>query len=97
MIRAASNSVASLCVVPMQDALGLGSDARMNVPSRERKGTGAGVLAPFACARSWQKNWPRSPKSPTGFRSRCRGGRQRRMGGLSSVFSLAKQIGLRFS
>ena len=34
MIRAASNSVASLCVVPMQDALGLGSDARMNVPSR---------------------------------------------------------------
>jgi len=35
MIRAASDSVASLCVVPMQDALGLGSDARMNVPSRE--------------------------------------------------------------
>jgi 4-alpha-glucanotransferase len=35
MIRAASNSVASLCVVPMQDALGLGSDARMNVPSRK--------------------------------------------------------------
>jgi 4-alpha-glucanotransferase len=34
MIRAASTSVASLCVVPMQDALGLGSDARMNVPSR---------------------------------------------------------------
>jgi 4-alpha-glucanotransferase len=34
MIRAASNSVASLCVVPLQDALGLGSDARMNVPSR---------------------------------------------------------------
>lgn len=36
LIRAASNSVASLCVVPMQDALGLGSDARMNVPSREK-------------------------------------------------------------
>jgi 4-alpha-glucanotransferase len=36
MIRAASNSVASLCVVPLQDALGLGSDARMNVPSSER-------------------------------------------------------------
>jgi len=35
MIRAASDSVASLCVVPMQDALGLGSEARMNVPSRE--------------------------------------------------------------
>jgi 4-alpha-glucanotransferase len=36
MIRAASTSVASLCVVPMQDALGLGSDARMNIPSRDR-------------------------------------------------------------
>src|SRR5580698_6084153 len=36
MIRAASDSVASLCVVPMQDVLGLGSDARMNVPSREQ-------------------------------------------------------------
>ncbi|MGA7574718.1 MAG: 4-alpha-glucanotransferase [Terriglobales bacterium] len=33
MVRAASDSVASLCVVPLQDALGLGSDARMNVPS----------------------------------------------------------------
>jgi len=33
MIRVASNSVASLCVVPLQDVLGLGSDARMNVPS----------------------------------------------------------------
>ncbi|MBZ5616575.1 MAG: 4-alpha-glucanotransferase [Acidobacteriia bacterium] len=36
MIRAASDSVASLSVVPMQDVLGLGSDARMNVPSREQ-------------------------------------------------------------
>jgi 4-alpha-glucanotransferase len=34
MIRAASDSVASLCVVPLQDVLGLESDARMNVPSR---------------------------------------------------------------
>jgi 4-alpha-glucanotransferase len=33
MIRAALGSVASLCVVPLQDALGLGSEARMNVPS----------------------------------------------------------------
>ena len=33
MIRAASDSVASLSVVPLQDTLGLGSDARMNVPS----------------------------------------------------------------
>jgi 4-alpha-glucanotransferase len=35
MIRAAIGSVASLSVVPLQDVLGLGSEARMNVPSRE--------------------------------------------------------------
>jgi 4-alpha-glucanotransferase len=34
MIRAAQSSVATLSVVPLQDILGLGSEARMNVPSR---------------------------------------------------------------
>jgi 4-alpha-glucanotransferase len=33
MIRAASASPASLCVIPMQDMLGLGSEGRMNTPS----------------------------------------------------------------
>lgn len=33
-IRAAEDSVARFCVVPLQDVLGLGSEARMNVPSR---------------------------------------------------------------
>jgi 4-alpha-glucanotransferase len=33
-IRAAEASVADLCVIPMQDVLGLGSEGRMNVPSR---------------------------------------------------------------
>jgi 4-alpha-glucanotransferase len=33
-IRAAQASVASLSVVPLQDILGLSSDARMNIPSR---------------------------------------------------------------
>jgi len=33
-IRAAQTSAASLCIVPLQDVLGLDSDARMNVPSR---------------------------------------------------------------
>ena len=36
MIRAAAGSVANFCVVPLQDVLGLGSEARMNVPSRDR-------------------------------------------------------------
>jgi 4-alpha-glucanotransferase len=34
MIRSAVNSVASLSVVPLQDVLGLGSEGRMNVPSK---------------------------------------------------------------
>lgn len=33
MIRAAEASVAKLCVIPLQDALGLDSSGRMNVPS----------------------------------------------------------------
>ena len=33
LIRAASGSVANLCVFPMQDVLGLGGEARMNFPS----------------------------------------------------------------
>jgi 4-alpha-glucanotransferase len=32
-IRAAQNSVADLCLIPLQDVLGLGSEARMNTPS----------------------------------------------------------------
>ena len=35
MIRAALSSVASLCVIPLQDVLGLGSEARMNIPSQQ--------------------------------------------------------------
>jgi 4-alpha-glucanotransferase len=33
MIRAAQGSPASLSVVPLQDVLGLGSEARLNTPS----------------------------------------------------------------
>src|SRR5207244_4538235 len=55
MIRAASNSVASLCLVPMQDVLGLGSDARMNVPSHGggnwRWRFGADLLRPELAAK----------------------------------------------
>ncbi len=36
MIRIATGSVASLCVIPLQDVLSLGSEARMNTPSRDR-------------------------------------------------------------
>ena len=34
LIRVAAASVADLCIVPLQDALDLGSEARMNVPGR---------------------------------------------------------------
>jgi len=33
-VRAAQSSVADLCIIPIQDILGLGSEARMNTPSR---------------------------------------------------------------
>ena len=33
MARTAQNSIANLCVIPLQDVLGLGSEARMNTPS----------------------------------------------------------------
>lgn len=33
MIRCAVNSVASLCLIPLQDLLGLGAESRMNMPS----------------------------------------------------------------
>jgi 4-alpha-glucanotransferase len=36
MARAAQNSIANLCVIPLQDVLGLGSEARMNTPSRSQ-------------------------------------------------------------
>ena len=54
-IRAAQSSVASLCVVPLQDVLGLGSEARMNTPAlMEATGNGACRLG----------HWPqRSPRS----------------------------------
>src|SRR5205085_682010 len=32
-IRAAEDSIADLCIIPLQDVLGLGSDCRMNTPS----------------------------------------------------------------
>ncbi len=50
LIRAAATSVADICLFPLQDILELGSDARMNVPSRSGDNWGwrcpEGVLAP---------------------------------------------------
>ena len=45
LMRAAATSVASLCLVPMQDALGLGSEARMNIPSHADGNWGWRLLA----------------------------------------------------
>jgi 4-alpha-glucanotransferase len=54
-IRAALTSVANLCVIPAQDVLGLGSEARMNIPS-ESNGSWAwrlrtGALTPELAAK----------------------------------------------
>ena len=52
-ISLAMGSVADLCVIPMQDYLGLGSEARINIPStlggnwmwRMKKGQFDGAMA----------------------------------------------------
>ncbi len=55
MIRAAVDSPASLAVIPLQDVLGLGSEARMNVPSLSggnwRWRFGAEMLRPELAAK----------------------------------------------
>ena len=40
MIRAVLASVANVAIVPVQDLLGLGSEARMNRPGHRRAATG---------------------------------------------------------
>lgn len=54
LVRAAFMSVARLAVVPMQDLLGLGTEARMNVP-----GTGEGNWG-------WRFSWDQLPEGLTG-------------------------------
>jgi 4-alpha-glucanotransferase len=55
MIRAAQGSPASLSVAPLQDVLGLGSEARLNVPSVKtgnyRWRCQPGVLTPELAAK----------------------------------------------
>lgn len=55
LIRAASTSVADICLFPVQDILELGSEARMNVPSRSGDNWGwrcpEGVLKPELAER----------------------------------------------
>ena len=64
MVRVAQSSIANLCVVPLQDVLGLGSEARMNIPSF-RDGNWAWRYRPALCGRSWRKSWPPWPRFPT--------------------------------
>jgi len=55
LIRAAQTSCASMSVIPLQDALGLGSEARLNTPSKQtgnfRWRYAAGSLTPELAAR----------------------------------------------
>jgi 4-alpha-glucanotransferase len=51
MIRLAQQSVASLSVVPVQDVLGLGSEARLNTPSTQ-EGNYRWRLQPGALTRT---------------------------------------------
>ena len=55
LIRAAMASVSNLCVLPLQDILSLGSDARMNTPGRAGQNWSwrylPGSLTPEVCTR----------------------------------------------
>jgi len=51
LVRAAMGSVADVAIVPMQDVLGLGSEARMNVPSSP-SGNWAWRMAPGAATEA---------------------------------------------
>ena len=55
-IRAALCSTASLSIVPLQDVLGLGSEARMNAPAC-MAGTGGGVSTRESSPASWLRSW----------------------------------------
>ena len=52
-IRLALASVADLAIVPLQDVLGLGSEARMNTPGQRRRQLGLALHAGHADDPSW--------------------------------------------
>ena len=64
LIRAAYASVAERAIVPLQDVLGLGSEARMNTPVGAGAATGPGGSPPTPSARSFPRgcdawrSWP---------------------------------------
>ena len=59
LIRVAFTSKAVLAVIPLQDLLGLGSEARMNTPA-EPEGNGVGVLVGIRCQMTSRKYWQKS-------------------------------------
>ena len=54
LIRAALGSVAQLAVIPPQDLLGLGSEARLNTPGTATRQLAAGGCRPARSTRSWR-------------------------------------------
>ena len=60
-IRVAQESVASLSVVPLQDVLGLGSEARLNTPSVS-EGNFRWRYQPGSLTPRWPRSLPRWPK-----------------------------------
>ncbi len=54
-IRLAMRSVADTCIIPVQDYLGLGCEARINTPSTLGAKTGSGVQTQTASRTIWQQ------------------------------------------
>ena len=62
LIRAVESSVAQMAVVPAQDLLELGSEARMNTPAVACRQLELARAGGIAGRRSWPRGSPRSPK-----------------------------------
>ena len=59
LIRAAEGSVAEIAIVPVQDLLELGSEARMNTPAVPRGKLELAGAGRKLDSRSWRRRWRR--------------------------------------
>ena len=71
LIRLLLSSVADTAIVPMQDYLGLGTEARMKCAGNNGPITGTGACAKISCAPAWPKSCENST-APTAENKKAR-------------------------
>ena len=85
MIRAAQIPSPAYRVVPLQDMFGLGSEARMNVPSLQQRQLALAFCRQTCCAPNWPQSWRTARRSVRPPAPAVRQARKRRLGCLSGV------------